>query len=931
MGAKTYKYKFSFVIPVYNVEDYLAETVESILAQTMDFVQNCEIIFVNDGSADNSEEVCLRYKEQFPDNVTYIKQTNAGPGAARNRGAAVAQGKYINPLDSDDKLSPNTLQEVYDFFEKHYDEIDLVGIKWEFFEARTGPHPLNYKFTSDRVIDLTKEFENIQGSAAPAFFKQEVFRKFTFEPSVGRYSEDARFMGDVLLEKQKFGVVTKPTYFYRKRHSQTSSQDLNMTDKFWYLETPKRVWYDLFEYARRKQGAIPKFIQFMAMYDLQWRFKQQTQTALGDHELIAYKELLYGLLPSIDDDVILAQRQISPDHKLFILDKKYGESILQNATKKGYKYYYHGTEIYDFKQANPAFHIEILEAQDDGFHIEGFYGGFLIGDAKLQARSNDKIYNSQVVDKPKRPLKFLDEFISERSRYQFTIPTASGDIEIFVAGMSNHLPLETYRFSHLSRTALWAYRTCGTWLVSKQRDRLRVRPHGGVRRVGYELHYTALLAKRLKARAFLQQFAGWRQIRSSGTKTNLTELKWLLIPAKSAARNVYAIFYRSCYFIYRPFVHQPIWLVSDRIMTADDSGEILFEYLQRQKDLNAKVYFILSKQSVEYPRLKGIGPVLPHGGFRHKLFFLLADKVISSEATDSVINAFPGRVDDFIDLYKFDFVFLQHGIIRDDISRWLNRYNKNIKLFVTSVKPEHQSILDGNYGYNEKVVQLTGLPRYDRLQNKPTKTIIIMPTWREHLAGFVDAKTGQRTYNPNFKKSDYFSFYQGLMNDPRLLAAMKQHGYTGEFYLHPSFQTQIRDFESNDQFTIMQMPFDYPEAKSHGSLLVTDYSSVAFDFAYLKKPVIYAQYDNDSFYKLHTSQEGYFEYEKDGFGPVIYDFESAVRSIIGTMASGCSMESKYEKRVSDFFAYNDEHNSSRVYRAILQMSSRDADRPLARG
>jgi glycosyltransferase involved in cell wall biosynthesis len=919
--AKDYKYKFSFVIPVYNVESYLAETIDSILGQTMDFESSCEIIFVNDGSIDNSEAVCLGYKERFPDNITYIKQKNSGPGAARNRGAEVARGKYINPLDSDDKLSPKTLEEVYNFFELHYNDIDLVGIKWEFFEARRGPHPLNYKFTADRIIDLNTEFESFQGSAAPAFFKAEVFKRHKFDPAVGRYSEDARFMAEVLLENPKFGVVTKPTYFYRKRESLTSSQDINMTDRFWYLETPKRVWYDLFEYARGlHDGEVPKFIQYMAMYDLGWRFRQQTQTALDDVEQPKYKELLYGLLQDISDEVIVKQRNLDTDQKLFVLSKKHREPVFEHATRKGDKYFYRGIEIYDYKSANPAFHIEILEKQADGLHIEGYFGGYLTGESKLQFRLGGQRLDGEVVRAPKRKVTFLDEIIADRSRFQVTIPIESADLEVYVSTEKRRLPISTYRFSHISQNSRWAYVAVDNWLVSKHSDHLRIRQRTTLRHVGYELHYTALLAKRLKLRIFLQGFANWKRSFTEGRGRAPEDLKWLLVPLKSAGRNVQIVFYRTAYYVSKPFMRRPIWLLSDRIMAADDSGEILFEYLQKQGDLKAHTYFVISKKSGEYERLHRYGRVLNNGSFKHKLLFLHADRVISSEATDNVINAFGGRGDDLVDLYHAEFVFLQHGIIRDDISRWLNKYNKNIKLFVTSVKPERESILKGNYGYTEDVVQLTGLPRYDKLQNEPAGKLILMPTWRESLAGRVDFKTGHKQYNPNFKKSEYYHFFQGLMDDQQLHKTMKEHRMQGEFYLHPSFQLQIKDFKGNKYFKIMQMPFDYPRAKSEGSLLITDYSSVAFDFAYLKKPVVYTPFDKDSFYKVHTSQEGYFEYEVDGFGPVAYDFETSIGWVVRTIENGCVMEAKYLRRVDDFFAYSDRNNSERVYRAILGMS-----------
>ena len=71
-----YKYKFSVVMPVYNVEQYLEEAIESVINQTIGFKENIQLILVNDGSPDNSEAICLKYEKQFPDNIIYIKQKN---------------------------------------------------------------------------------------------------------------------------------------------------------------------------------------------------------------------------------------------------------------------------------------------------------------------------------------------------------------------------------------------------------------------------------------------------------------------------------------------------------------------------------------------------------------------------------------------------------------------------------------------------------------------------------------------------------------------------------------------------------------------------------------------------------------------------------------------------------------------------------------
>ena len=169
-------YRFSVVVPIYNVEEYLEETVDSVLAQTIGFEKNIQLILVNDGSPDNSEAICLRYKEQYPDNVVYVKQENAGVSAARNNGLAHATGKYVTFLDSDDKWETDAFARVWRFFEKHEDEIDVVSARMIHFEASERGHILNKKYKQgDRVIDIFNEedLSSIQMHVTSAFFKNE--------------------------------------------------------------------------------------------------------------------------------------------------------------------------------------------------------------------------------------------------------------------------------------------------------------------------------------------------------------------------------------------------------------------------------------------------------------------------------------------------------------------------------------------------------------------------------------------------------------------------------------------------------------------------------------------------------------------------------------------------------------------------------------
>ena len=131
--------------------------------------------------------------------------------------------------------------------------------------------------------------------------------------------------------------------------------------------------------------------------------------------------------------------------------------------------------------------------------------------------------------------------------------------------------------------------------------------------------------------------------------------------------------------------------------------------------------------------------------------------------------------------------------------------------------------------------------------------------------------------------------------------------------------TNYIDFNGNNIFKIVKGYADYNKIFKEASLLVTDYSSVAFDFAYLNKPILYTQFDKDTFYKNHLYTKGYFKFEKDGLGPVIYDYEKAVEEIIKYIENDCKIEKKYQERINKFYKYHDQNNCKRVYEEILKL------------
>ena len=101
--------------------------------------------------------------------------------------------------------------------------------------------------------------------------------------------------------------------------------------------------------------------------------------------------------------------------------------------------------------------------------------------------------------------------------------------------------------------------------------------------------------------------------------------------------------------------------------------------------------------------------------------------------------------------------------------------------------------------------------------------------------------------------------------------------------------------------------------------MVTDYSSAVFDFAYLRKPVIYAQFDKEQFFSgAHTLKSGYFDYSRDGFGEVTDSLEETVDLLIAYMENNCQMKEEYRRRANAFFAFHDQNNCQRVFEKLMQ-------------
>lgn len=355
-----------------------------------------------------------------------------------------------------------------------------------------------------------------------------------------------------------------------------------------------------------------------------------------------------------------------------------------------------------------------------------------------------------------------------------------------------------------------------------------------------------------------------------------------------------------------------IWLISERGDEARDNGYYFYKYLKENKKQKCIVKYVIAKNSPDIGRINQ-NDIVYYQSFKHILYYIKAKYLISTH-----IQGYSPEFRLFSRLSKYNIfykkgkeIMLQHGIIQNFMESLVYKKNKSLDLFICGAKPEYDFFLK-NFGYDETIVKYTGLARYDTLKKtKKSKKILLMPTWRTYLFGVSKEK---------FINSEFYKFYNKLLNDEKIIQELKNNKLELIFYPHYEIQKYINNFEvKNSRIKLgTKEKYDIQELLIQCDFLITDYSSINFDFAYMGKPLIYTQFDQNTFFEKHY-QKGYFDYETKGFGPVLTNYEDTVSEIIQSIKNDFKVDHKYLKRIQEFFVYNDNNNCERIYNEIIKL------------
>lgn len=847
----------SIVVPTYNVAAFLPDFLAALAAQTLP-LDRIEMIFVNDGSTDGSEQLIRRWTAQHAPHATIISKPNGGLASARNAGMAVATAPWVNFCDPDDAFNRSYFKTVDDFLASpDAARAQLVATRLMILDDATGRlsdgHPLAFKFGyGRRLVDLTRTPDWIHLQAASAFLRRDAIEAqgLLFDDDIRPNFEDSYLITLYLaaFDRPTIAVLPKAEYHYRHRADGSSLVQASWTNPLKYTHLPRVGYLRLLQTIHARLGAVPEWVQNLVLYDLFFYFRMDGRennsptAGLPAEVTDAFHDLLAQIGGFIDADVI---------------------------------------ERYDVSRTVPEFKQALI-----------------LGAKRVRDRS-DRVYRDRI-DRDQR---------LTRLRYFFT---GNLPAERFAVGGSDVLPVhaKVRSVDFFGRTMVYERIAWlpGTETVTVSLDGPDV-PVVAARDwtpptladdsgpITAKLHRAARIARRARDR-MREDPDLVRQRAEDFAITALARTP----QAKRTWRDA--------------------WLLIDRDSGAQDNAEHLYRYLRaNHPELNT--WFVLARSSSDWPRLDREGfRLLEYGSRDYYVAITHCEHLISSQIDHYVAAPTAGRR-----LRKggWRLSFLQHGVTKDDLSRWINL--KPLDLMIT-VTPDEQASIAGDYTpyvFTTREVELTGFPRHDRLlelgrqHDAERNLLLVMPTWRRELLGASTAGGNDRDLVPGFWQSEYAVQWRAFLESERLHEVAERAGWQIAFVPHPNMQDYLDSSPLPAHVQVHRFrDIDVQDVLARGALLVTDYSSMAFEAAYLRRPVVYFQFDQADFFAgAHAYRRGSWSYVDNGFGPVTFGGEEAVDAVAAIAEHGADAE--YATRMEKTFPLRDGQCCRRTAEAVLAL------------
>lgn len=754
------------------------------------------------------------------------------------------------------------------------------------------------------AVDIVKNSWALQTALNGAIVRTSLLKRYFCNNKIMlEYETDVVLR--LLLDEKQYLVCNQMKYYYFEARERQILYHLPAHFKEWYFESVEQYLLPLvnLDVDESTQPFLQNYIVYYVLCRFLCNMNNRNKAQVSSEEFDSYLSLLKKVLEKVDDYYLLNQERVpylsrNPEILCMFLRIKYGVGQVE------YNYrlekdsvtgetdlimYYKNHMLASMNSCR--FGINTMNYIQKKVWIDGsLIRVFEQGGVKFYAEFNGKTI--QIEDTDSYSLeKFFGIPAYRRITYHLELPLEEKKrlqrVRFYARYQDTKIPMKisfTNHWAKLTKSPRHSYWRFNRYLCHHADDSI-------------------VFKKATKFNVLKREL----QFQLDMLKENTSE-------SKAAFRM------RWIYWITRPyFKKKRIWLLLDKLYKGGDSGEYMYRYSARKDDGITK-YYLINRDTSDYRKLRRDGyKPLVNGSLLHKLVFMNADLILITNSHLFPFNGYTKERSKYIrGLCNFTSMCLQHGLSVQKCAIAQRRIIDNTTGYFLASKYEYENLSRHAYGYQGfDILKITGIARYDGLINNDKKQILLSPTWRMYNALPVTTSEGeQRAYNPDFKYTTYFKIYNNLINHKRLISCAKEHGYKIKFLLHPILSAQLRDFTPNPELEVIPSVGDlsYEKILTESSLMVTDYSGVQFDFAYMRKPVVYFHPEE---LPAHY-EEGCFFYDTMGFGEICSKTEELVDLLCDYMQNGCKMKEKYIERADDFFAYNDQNNCERIYQELLK-------------
>ena len=855
-----FQYKVTVIVPVYNVEEYLRSCLDSLVAQTIDHSQ-MEVLLINDGSTDNSLDICYEYAQSYFLFKVFSKE-NEGLSATRNYGIKRAQGKYMMYLDSDDMLAPETVKAVTDFFDTVYDEVDLVTYLDQSYKngKKTKLH-FRYNYLKKRGVYSIDEYPFICQTRVSVCVKNIFENNYLFDTTPNFRHEDQEYNNKILEKKRKIGFCDVGEYKYIR--NETSIMATYMYPMY-IFDTTMNYYESMFNKYKKD---VPKYLQSMFIHDMSWKIKENVLFPhhLEGNDYVQGMQRIKNILDKIDDEIILLHPSTDNFHRHFFLNMK--------------------------SDADQA----VLISDKDSLSI------CKKGKNLLRIKKFEIILNKITVKKNKlQMLAFLKSPIFnyiEPPEIEAVVAKSDEEVErirldFFLSSWS------WYKTKEKTNNFYGFYFNCNISDVKSFKIQIVV---DGNRYDTYywfmptapysnNIHqYVALLSK---CKVEFNKNVFYLTTLSSNEIESLRKKKTQKI---SSIPSLYTIRVEA-----DSIRDRNIWLYYDCRGVEKDNGYYQFIHDFDKRD-NIERYYVNANDSLAeglftQEQKKNI---VTFGSIKHKILYCASSKIITAYVEDKNISPFDKEDNEYIaDILNFETIYLQHGILHAHLPWKYSPGRVNCDKIVISSYFEKENFTQ-KYNFLPDSLIESGMPRFDHINKKakPINRILFAPSWRNYLIGPADGNQWILTES-KFLTSDYYILFNSFLNSPKLEDALSKNDLYLDFKIHPIFAPYLHLFENKNEHVKLAPPSVNDEDYA---AFITDFSSFVFDFAYLKRPIMYFVPDMAQFKSgMNQYRELDLPFEK-AFGNLTTTPDEAVEELIGIIDNKFIPDSVYQKRMDNFF------------------------------